>query len=224
MANDERAISQRSAFFVAAGASIICAAALELFGASGGAPVIGGLPLLPLTIAAAAAALPLLWFLEGRGVSPAGPVTITAGAIARILVLGALLALPPIAIDLALGFPRGMNMPLPDGLFFYPGIALVAEAVFHLVPLAILALLFSAERAGQWLIWPVVFVEPLFQLVFVSGPPLMSVLVLGNVALVSAVQLILFQRHGFLAMIGLRLAFYLFWHIIWGWARLALLF
>ena len=52
----------------------------------------------------------------------------------------------------------------------------------------------------------------------------MSVLVVGNVALVSAVQLWLLRSYGFLAMIGLRLAFYFFWHILWGTARLDLLF
>ncbi len=37
-------------------------------------------------------------------------------------------------------------------------------------------------------------------------------------------RLWLFRRYGLLAMFGLRLAFYLFWHILWGSAPLALLF
>lgn len=224
MSLSKTAVTQKFAYFIAATIAIVCAAGLEVFGTLDTQPVIGDLSLLPITVIAALVGLPISRFLEKRGVSPDRPVRTTAKAMANILVLGGILALPPVAIDLVIGFPRDMNMPLPDGLFFYPGIALFAEVVFHLVPLAILALPFSKSQSPRWLIWPVVFVEPVFQLFFVSGPALMSVLVVGNVALVSAVQLWLLRSYGFLAMIGLRLAFYFFWHILWGTARLDLLF
>lgn len=218
------ALGQQSGYFLAAAVAIACATCLEVFGTQGQQPVIGDLSLLPVVLFAAFVGLPIVHLLIKRGLSPDRPLQVAIAGTAKILLLGAILALPPVAIDLAIGFPCDMNLPLPDGLFFYPGIALVAEVVFHLVPLTILALLFSGPKATRWLIWPVVFVEPVFQLLFISGPALMSFLVLGNVALVSAVQLWLFRRFGFLAMFGLRLAFYLFWHILWGTARLVLLF
>ena len=103
-------------------------------------------------------------------------------------------------------------------------IALVAEVVFHLLPLGILVLVFREGPAPSWVIGPVILIEPLFQAVFVEGPAVQSILVVLDVALVSAAQLLLYRRYGFAAMIGLRWSFYLFWHILWGQARLALLF
>lgn len=224
MISSDAALPQKSAYCLSAALAIFSAVCLQVLGTTHSQPVLGSLSLLPITIAAALIGLPISRFLEKRGVSPNGPVHVNAKGTATVMILGGLLALPPIAIDVTVGFPREMNIPLPAGIFFYPGIAIVAEVVFHLVPLAILALFVSEPRRTRWIMWPVVFVEPAFQLVFVSGPLLLSILVLGNVSLVSAVQLWLFRRHGFLAMIGLRLAFYLFWHILWGFWRLTLLF
>gem|GEM_PF-6781297 len=38
------------------------------------------------------------------------------------------------------------------------------------------------------------------------------------------VQLILLRRYGYLSMIWFRVFYYLLWHVLWGEARLALLF
>ncbi len=70
----------------------------------------------------------------------------------------------------------------------------------------------------------VFFVEPLFQMVFSAEHGLQTVLVFGSVSSFSAFQLWLFKRFGFGAMMVLRLAFYLFWHVIWGTVRLLWLF
>jgi len=111
------AVTQKFAYFIAATIAIVCAAGLEVFGTSDSQPVIGDLSLLPITVIAALVGLPISRFLEKRGLSPDRPVRTTAKAMASILVLGGILALAPVAIDLLIGFPRGMNMPLPDGLF-----------------------------------------------------------------------------------------------------------
>lgn len=37
-------------------------------------------------------------------------------------------------------------------------------------------------------------------------------------------QLYVFKRYDFVAMISLRLVYYLYWHFIWGYSRLQLLF
>jgi len=217
-------LRQRSAYLLAVGVAVACAACLHVFGRGDSLPVIGALPLLPVAAAAGVAGFVLCRLLEWCGLGPTSPLRVTPAGVAGILLLGGLLALPPIAIDIAFGFPKELNLPLPGAVFFYPSIALVAEVAFHLGPLALLGLPFGRGRAPGWLIWPVVLVEPLFQLSFLSGPFLMALLVFGNVSLISAAQLWLYRRHGFLAMIGLRWAFYLFWHIAWGQARLDLLF
>jgi hypothetical protein len=81
-----------------------------------------------------------------------------------------------------------------------------------------------ATLRAEYLLVPVIFVEPSFQMLFAAGSMLQAVLVFCNVSLVSATGLWLFQRYGFAAMMGLRIAFYFFWHILWGTARLSILF
>lgn len=224
MKRKEYNLTQLTAYLFAASVAIVSAAGLYLLGTVQFLPVIGALSLPPVTAVAAIAGLLLLGFLQKRGTVPSHPLSITPTSVVSILVLGGLLALPPIGIDIVLGFPEHLNLAMPDALFFYPGIALVAEVAFHLLPLALLSVPFTQSKPPGWLIWPVVLVEPFFQVFFLSGSILMGVLVLGNVSLISAAQLWLFRRYGFLAMIGLRWSFYLFWHIVWGQARLALIF
>ncbi|MGB5559855.1 MAG: hypothetical protein WBN04_17825 [Paracoccaceae bacterium] len=181
------------------------------------------MPLLPVTLLVAVVGFGASALLGWRGVWPVRP-DFTWYGLSGLVLLGTSLALPPVAIDLYLRFPREMNLPLPEALFFYPAIAFVAEVLFHLIPLAALALLLPRGIPVGWRLMPVVLIEPLFQAAFSSGAPLQSVLVFANVTLTSAAQLCLFLRYGFAAMIGLRLIFYLAWHIVWGSLRLKLLF
>jgi len=216
-----RILGRHRGYLVTAGLCCASAAVLAALPGTGVLPVLGTVPLLPVTLISAFAGAVLLHVLGN--LAPLGPAY-RGRHIAQLLALGAVLALPPIAIDLAMPFPRGMNLPLPGALFFYLAIALVAEVVFHLVPLAALNALLPRRVSRLWLFLPVVFVEPLFQAMVTDGPALQSWLVIGNVSLISATQLWLFRRYGFVAMIGVRLAFYLFWHILWGALRLPLLF
>ena len=184
---------------------------------------VGQLPLLQLTLIAAVAGYPLLWFLQLRGMAPPGRFVLGRGQIWRIVVLGTLLALPPIAIDLFTGFSRNMNVPIPEAFLFYPAVALLAEVLFHLLPLAALTWMLQGKVRIVWLFAPVIFVEPVFQVANATGPTIQAWLVFANVSLISAAQLWVFWCHGFGAMIALRLVFYFAWHIVWGVARLALL-
>lgn len=224
MLNSARSLTQRSAYLVAAAAAIGAAGLFAAFGQSQSLPALGSLPLLHFTVLAAAFGLFLNSFLVARGVAPGSDTRITWHRIAVLVGLGAVLAIPPILIDLAIGLPEDLNLPMPDALFFYPGAALIAEVLFHLLPLVLLCLPFRGRPAPGWIILPVVMVEPIFQTVYLSGPRLLTYSVFLNVLLVSAAQLWLYRRHGFLAMIGLRWVFYLFWHILWGQGRLALTF
>ena len=137
---------------------------------------------------------------------------------------GAVLAVPPILIDLAIPFPRDINVAPPGSFLFYPAIALVAEVALHLLPLAVLAVAISRGRVSAWMFLPVVLVEPALQAFFSIDAGLQSWLVFGNVSLISAAQIWIFRKYGFSAMFGLRLSFYFFWHVLWGTLRLHLLF
>ena len=145
------------------------------------------------------------------------------GQIWRIVALGTLLALPPIAIDLFTRFSRNMNVPVPEAFLFYTAAALLAEVLFHLLPLAALTWMLQSKVRTVWLFALVIFIEPVFQVANATGPTVQAWLVFANVSLISAAQLWVFRRHGFGAMIALRLVFYFSWHIVWGVARLALL-
>ena len=142
----------------------------------------------------------------------------------RIALIGTLLALPPIALDLTYGFARDLNVALPEALFFYTAAALTAEVAFHLLPLAVLALLLPPRTPTALIFLPAVFAEPGFQASMPAGGPVPPVTVFLSVSLVGACQLWLFRRHGFAAMIALRLAYDAVWHGAWGVLRLEVLF
>ncbi len=211
----------RGSLWLAAGA-LICAGVFAALPPQGPLPVLGSLPLLSVTAVAALAGPPLLWVLRRRRGGPHARPPLSWRNLAGLLGLGAALAVPPVLIDVTLGLPRDLNLALPGALFFYPAVALVAEVALHLIPLALLALIVPRGARDLWWLLPVLAVEPALQAAALSGP--IAWYVAGAVALVSAAQLWLFQRYGFAAMLALRLSFYLFWHILWGTARLALLF
>jgi hypothetical protein len=41
---------------------------------------------------------------------------------------------------------------------------------------------------------------------------------------ISVAQLLVLRRYGYLSMLSFRVNYYLIWHVLWGRARLALLF
>lgn len=136
--------------------------------------------------------------------------------------LASVLALPPILADLASPFPEAANVPWPDAWLFYPAIAVVAVAVLQLAPLA----LAQAFTGRAWLaIATAALTEPALQAVYSLGQPGWQIaFVAGQVFLAGLAGLILFRRHGIGALIWFRLVYYLLWHILWGAARLPLLF
>lgn len=148
--------------------------------------------------------------------------------------VGPLFAVPTVIADIALRFPVDINAPLPGALLFYPLMGYVAETAFHLVPLALLVvsvrLVTGQPPRGGILcavLVAVALVEPIVQ---ASGtfnaatPGLLDVFVLVHLTAFSLVLLTLYRRYGFLAAFAFRLAYYLVWHIVWGWARLQFLF
>lgn len=161
----------------------------------------------------------------------------SAGNTKGILVAAALAAPFAIAIllvDLIVVFPEDTNILLPDSILFYPAMGFVVDIVFHVLPLAILLLILTSpplnlsfERAVLPCILAIAVLEPVYQTVlgFSSPQPLWTnVFVAANIFLINLTQLLLFRRYDFVSMYSFRLVYYLLWHILWGYARLRLLF
>lgn len=139
-----------------------------------------------------------------------------------------------IGADVSLGFPRDINVPWPTSLLFYPTMGFVAESVFHLVPLAAIVTLGRrygrAGRPAVAVVVPITLVaviESAFQ-VIAGGEgrrePWLSVYLALHMFGFGATQLTLLRRHGFGTTMLMRLVYYLIWHVLWGSARLRILF
>jgi len=165
------------------------------------------------------------WFV--LTIRPSGAGLRAAALLATLFAAGA------IGFDLLAGFPRGINAPLPLAAGFYPLMGLVAEAVFHLAPLALVlgtaGRVWPDRRRGVVLvaILAAAAIEPVFQVRAgiaagrLSGTDLFVVLhVLG----VNLAQLWLLRRFDLLSMLAMRMTYYLYWHLAWGALRLELLF
>ena len=215
-------------WIVASAAATLAATALRVSGDTSFERFLGPLPPALTVAAAGAAGLGALRVLERHGYwrRAAGSRTL------RGLVVASLATVPfaatAIAVDVAAGFPEGTNVPWPAAWLLYPSIALAAEAVFHLLPLAGLAAITGWRWRGRALdrrawtaIVPVAAVEPVAQVALGSALP---GFVVPHVFVFGVVQLALLRRYGYLPMLWFRLCYYLLWHLLWGAARLELLF
>ncbi|HEU4642509.1 MAG TPA: hypothetical protein VFS44_08650 [Gemmatimonadaceae bacterium] len=126
------------------------------------------------------------------------------------------------AASSALGIPS-VHVPFPAGALIYPGVAIAAGVLFHLLPLPLL--LWGASRAGID-IWRretafviaavlVASVEPLaMDLRMRAAPGAMAALIAEDFVL-GLSQLWVFRRAGFGASVVLRVVFYAVWHVAW---------
>jgi len=209
-------------YLISASLAVLGALALSLTGSDDFARFFGPLPAPLVVPALAALGYRALTTLDARGYRTGSMQSSPLAA--RIFLGGLALSALPIGIDLIQPFSAEINIPTPGALIFYPVLAVMAEVQFHLLPLALLALVLPRARPRLWLVVPVALIEPAFQVILGGGPALQSGLVALHVGIFNLLQLWLFFRNGFLAMILLRLGFYLGWHVIWGGARLELLF
>ena len=137
-----------------------------------------------------------------------------------------------VVADLLLRYPANINAPWPEALLFYPAIGFVAEIFFHVVPLALLMLLFSPlsrrwneDRFGWIAIVCVAALEPIFQVTFDRGPfDRLDAYTMIHVFVFALLQLWVFRRYDFFSMYGFRLCYYSYWHVLWGALRLEWLF
>lgn len=146
--------------------------------------------------------------------------------------LAALFAVVIILVDIKVVFPKDVNVPFPQSLLFYPVMGFVVQAIFHVLPLSLLLVAvttFFKDTSIDSVIWPclilVALLEPIYQTVAGSQLPLWAtVYVFLHVFLFNLAELVIFRRYDFVSMYSFRLLYYLFWHIIWGYTRLRLLF
>ncbi len=215
-------------WMAATGAATVAAAALQARAPADFERFIGPLPPTLTVVAAGALGAGALWLLEGRGFWRAACRSRTVRGLAIATLATLPFAAVAMAVDVAVGFPPDVNVAWPDAWLFYPTIALVAEAAFHLLPLAGLTWVSGARFRGRALdrrVWALVLstaaVEPLAQLALGSSLP---AFVMPHVYLFGIVQLLLLRRYGYLPMLWLRVCYYLLWHVLWGAARLELLY
>lgn len=210
------------------GFAVAASAALTWAARDAYAFLFGPLDLFLLTTITAALGAAALWLLGRYGWFHAAAdwrsVLIALG-------LGCCLTLPVIIVDVMGGFPAELNVRFPQSLLFYPSLALVAESVFHLVPLALLASVWKVTRfelhpTRMLAIGAVALIEPMFQVAFFAGQssPGTNVFLGLYVLAFNLIALEIFRRSGFLALYALRLGYYFIWHIAWGHLRLPLLF
>ena len=149
--------------------------------------------------------------------------------------IAAVLGLIMIFVDTKIVFPHTINILFPKSLLFYPAIGLFVEIVFHMLPVGLLLLLLStvfrdADRTR--IIWVAIvivpFLDPVYQGIHMASSglfPLWAVLYVGfHIFIINFCQLSLFRRYDFITMYVFRLVYYLFWHIVWGYLRLEMLF
>lgn len=144
--------------------------------------------------------------------------------------IATLFAIAVVPADLIIRFPQDMNVAPPQSLFFYPAIGYVVEVALHALPLAILLALFgplAKQMNASRLIWlcilPTSLIEPILQVrIGYARKPLSGteVYVGLHVFAFNLLQLAVFRRFDFVSMYLVRVVYYLYWHIIWGYLRL----
>jgi hypothetical protein len=174
-----------------------------------------------------------VWLSERTGFPPAW---VKGSARSRLLIpslWGIGFGVLAIATDLASGWTKAVagklgqpsiHIPFPASLLIYPGGAIIVEVVYRLCAIPTLLWLISTlplrGRRQEPIFWALAaltsLAEPLGDLGLRDlGWPTMASVFAQDYALNFA-QAWLFRRHGFLAAIVLRVAFYFVWHVLWG--------
>jgi hypothetical protein len=158
-----------------------------------------------------------------------------ASGLRRAAGLATGLAFIMIVLDPMIGLPRDLNIPFPDAVLLYPAMGFLVEIVFHLLPLTLLLIFLTPVRRNIGhgpVVWACIVVvallEPAYQVAALESaapyPPWAVWYVGLHVFLINLLQLHFFKRYDFVTMYAFRLAYYLLWHLVWGYFRLRLLF
>jgi hypothetical protein len=145
--------------------------------------------------------------------------------------LASVLGIAIVIADITFRYPEDINAPIPQAIAFYPSIGLVAEIVFHVLPLTIVLLLLQPFRIRlgrhrtTWIaVVTVAVAEPTFQVLFGAETQALAIYTWVHVFSIALLQLYVFSRYDFVSMYSMRLVYYAYWHLIWGTFRLRLLF
>ncbi len=138
-----------------------------------------------------------------------------------------LLAAAAIGADLVFRYAEDTNVAMPDALRFYPAIAVFVEIALHAVPIAVLVAILGMPTGLDATFWriaiPVALIEAAVQAVYATSMGT-SVFSAVHLMVFGVAQVWIFWRFGFMWMLGFRLVYYSLWHVVWGVARLELLF
>jgi hypothetical protein len=150
----------------------------------------------------------------------------------RTLGLSILFVSITILVDIKIHFPIDMNIDFPESILFYPVIGFSVELLFHILPMTILLFFFTSvfkhteiKKIIGFSIIAIATLEPIYQAFAMTSYPIWAIiLVWVNLYLFNLTQLIIFKQFDFTAMYVFRLIYYLIWHVLWGYARLTVLF
>jgi hypothetical protein len=183
-------------------------------------------PMVAMVGAAAAGVIAIAYLQGSSDFAILGPGD-GADAVSIIAWTVPLLAAVAIGADIVFRFDEDVNVALPDALRFYPAIAFFVESVLHAVPIAVLVAILGMPTGLDATFWriaiPVALIEAVLQAAYATSVGT-SVFSAVHLLVFGAVQVWMFWRFGFLWMLGFRLAYYSLWHILWGAARLEVLF
>jgi hypothetical protein len=147
--------------------------------------------------------------------------------------LAILMAMVMILVDTRVVFNQDLNVLFPQSLSYYPVIDYAVQILFHVLPLSLfLILTTSITKDANYgtMIWPCLLLaaslEPILQITFFAGQ--YPIWVISYVALhvfaFNIIELTMFKRYDFISMYSFRFAYYIAWHIVWGYLRMRLLF
>lgn len=210
-------------------ASVAAAAILTASGSDAYAFLLPRANPVVVTLAIAVLGVPALRILGKRGwIDRAGT---TGRAVALAVALGVALAVPTIVVDALGGFPPQINVRAPTSLLFYPSVAFVAESAFHAVPLALAAIVAGVlptddDRARRFGMVGAALPEPILQVLWGAGhsPAWAQAFVGMHLFAFNLIGIGLLARYGFTTVYLYRMGYYLVWHMVWGEARIHLLF
>jgi hypothetical protein len=137
-------------------------------------------------------------------------------------------------VDLTIGFPVDINVPLPAAIIFYPAMGYIAQLALHIVPLSVLLSIgksFFSRLSARRRLWVSIVLASMPESVFQVSASLSDgkLTLLGSFVAMhlfafGLVELYLFRRFDYATMFVFRMAYYAYWHLAWGTLRLQWVF
>jgi hypothetical protein len=191
---------------------------------------LGRVPVIVAAVGSVAFAAAALALLRSRDFGRVDVLDLSARGLGAAAVAAVAFAVITIVADRTMGFPDDINVPWPRALVVYPVMAIIAEAIFHIAPAAVLVLVFELSVDGDLTatvlscLAAVALLESAYQVRagLVAGMRTNLLLFVAvHLTVLGLAQLLLLWGFGVAAMVVFRLVYYAAWHVVWGWLRLA---